>query len=100
MTLSIDESRAVRRIVRDESVRPPRELIVTLTPTGLDLREKGRRKSFLLPYSHAYAQAVKLGLGLTAALSAPKDAATRVAKPTKNAGRRVSRGLLATEQGK
>lgn len=35
-------------------------MIVTLTPLTIEIREKGRRKSFALPYGVAYQQAVAL----------------------------------------
>jgi len=34
----------------------------TLAPEGLWLRQKGRRRGWLLPYDAAYAQAVKLAV--------------------------------------
>ena len=35
-------------------------LIVALTPEGILLKEPRRRRGFLLPYGHAFQQAVKL----------------------------------------
>lgn len=37
-----------------------RPLIVTLAADGIQLREKGRRTSYLMPYGHAYVSAARL----------------------------------------
>lgn len=37
-----------------------RPYIVTLVPEGIQLREKGRRTAYLMPYGHAYVGAARL----------------------------------------
>lgn len=62
------------------------ELAVTLTPSGVVLREKGSRTSYTLPYKSAFNHA--------GALEANRQRAEKV---TRRKVVRVSRGLLATE---
>ena len=52
-------NKPVRREVQSMRFGP---LIVTLTAVGVELREKGRRKSFLLPYGVAYQNAVTVAV--------------------------------------
>jgi len=61
--VAIEKSRAVRREVGG---RRGERLVVTLTPEGAWIREKGRRISYLMPYGYmlreaaeAYARAEK-----------------------------------------
>ncbi len=50
-----------RRVTREGApARTPRPLVATLTLAGLELREKGRRVSYLLPWGHACVHAAQL----------------------------------------
>jgi hypothetical protein len=60
-------------------------LVVTLTADGLQLREKGRRTRYLLPYGYAFVRAASLEADRR---RRDKQRHTRRAK--------VSRGLLTT----
>ncbi len=74
MTTRLDKP--VRRRVETAT----RDLIVSLTPSGIELRETGRRTTYLLPYGVAFVRAAYL------AVQAEKAEKRRVKK--------VNRGLL------
>ncbi|MDB4906337.1 MAG: hypothetical protein JWO05_1121 [Gemmatimonadetes bacterium] len=67
-------TRPVRRVVvaQDGTV-----LIATLTPAGLELREKGRRRAFLYPYGLAYVRAADM------AVRAEREQKAAIRKATK-----------------
>lgn len=79
MTTRLD--RPVRRRVETAS----RDLVVTMTAAGLELREAGRRTSYLLPWGAAFLRAASL------------TAQAEVAE--KRRAKKANRGLLAVMRG-
>lgn len=74
-------TRLNRPVARETDVtHDARPIIVTLSSEGVILREKGRRKSFTLPYRRAFVMAARLEADATVA--------------AKKSKRRVSRSLL------
>lgn len=79
MTTRLDKP--VRRRVETTT----RDLIVSLTPSGIELRETGSRKTYLLPYGLAFVRAVVL--------------AVQAEKAEKRRAKKANRGLLAVMRG-
>ncbi len=81
-------TRPVRRQV-DRHDLPERPLIVTIYPSGLlGLREKGRRREFLVPAGQVYLWAAK----------AEADDARRRRRESGRTGRQVARGMLSRKE--
>lgn len=55
-------TRLTRPVRREVATLRGMPLVVTLTELGLELREKRRRTSYLLPYGTAYFRAVDLAV--------------------------------------
>jgi hypothetical protein len=53
-------TRLSRHVAREVSTRHWGELIVTLTPEGLELRQKGRRKRYVVGYGMIYQRGAEI----------------------------------------
>jgi hypothetical protein len=76
-------TRIGRPVRREVSTRHWGELIVSLTPEGIELRQKGRRKRYVVPYGVVYQRGAEIE---AVAMKRERDA-KRKARKLARAGR-------------